>query len=275
MLARQRELIARELLEGTGAGIAVGLVAGELRQGIRIWFSELGDKHGPVAELLPHGLKSHAVRLFFGSFSGSVLSKIRVADEEEMALARALFLSIPSFIKVEVTGQDLSTWSVSDGGFEAKAIYRHETHRSDSENAIVATCREVIVPMMAAMAELIGYDPVDDVGPGELPGIEGGLSRTVVHRRERNLRNRLLCIRLHGHECAICHIDPREVYGAAGGIIEVHHLEPLALLSSARPYDPASDLVPLCPCCHRAVHTRRPVPYSPEELAAMMERPND
>lgn len=270
VLARQRELIARELLEGTGAGIAVGLVAGELRQGIRIWFSELGEKHGPVAEILPHGLKSHSVRLFFGSFSGSTLSKIRMAGEEETALARALFRSISPDRKVEIRGQDPLSWLVLDGGFEAKALYRHDRHKPDTEEAIVATCREVIVPMMAAMAELIGYDPVNDPVPDTAPEFEGMLSRVVVNRRERNLRNRLLCIRLHGHRCAVCRADPRDVYGDAGRIIEVHHLEPLALLSSPRPYDPVSDLVPLCPCCHRAVHTKRPVPHTPEELAEIM-----
>lgn len=270
MLARQRELIATELLEGTGAGISVGLVAGELRQGIRIWFAELGAHQGPVAELLPHGLKSHYVRLSFGSFSGSILSKIRASGDEAVALARALFRSIPIGSKLEITGQDLSSWKVTDGGFEARALHRHDLHRPDSEQAIVETCREVIVPMMAAMAELIGYDPVKDVLPGATPELEGMLSRSVVNRRERNLRNRLLCIRLHGHRCAVCRTDPRDIYGDAGGIIEVHHLEPLALLSSPRPYEPASDLVPLCPCCHRAVHTKRPVPHTPDELAALM-----
>lgn len=274
MLARQRELIARELLEGTGAGISVGLVARDLRQGIRIWFSELGEKHGPVAELLPHGLKSHAVRLAFGSFSGGILAKIRNAGAEEVELARALFRSIPHRMNVEVTGQDLSSWSATDGSFEAKALFRHETYRADGEEAIVASCREIMVPMMAAMAELIGYDPVEEIVLTEPAEVEGVLSRTVVNRRERNLRNRLLCLRLHGQVCAICLLEPRTVYGAAGGIIEVHHLEPLSLRSSPRPYDPGTDLVPLCPSCHRAVHTRRPVPYSPEELSGIMGQKN-
>jgi len=274
MLARQRELIARELLEGTGAGISVGLVAGELRQGIRIWFSDLGEKHGPVAELLPYGLKSHSVRLSFGSFSGGTLARIRGASAESVELARALFRSIPKRMAVVVTGQDLASWTVSDGVFEARAICRHDLHKPDSEEAIVATCREVMVPLMAAMAELIGYDPVADTGVEDTIGVEGGLSKIVVNRRERNLRNRLLCLRLHGHVCGVCFVDPRTVYGDAGGIIEVHHLEPLSQLSSPRPYSPETDLVPLCPSCHRAVHKRRPVPYSPDELAAMMGRKN-
>jgi 5-methylcytosine-specific restriction enzyme A len=272
MLARQRELIAKELLEGTGAGISVRLVAGELRQGVRIWFSELGEKHGPVAEILPHGLKSHAVRLSFGPFSGGILATIRNAGLEEVELARALFRSIPQRMNLEITGQDLSSWSVSNGGFEARALIRHDFHKPGSEEAIIATCREVVVPMMAAMAELIGYDPVEESGPIGLGEIEGVLSWKVVSRRERNLRNRLLCMRIHGHACAICFVDPRAVYGDAGNVIEIHHLLPLALLSAPRQYDPETDLVPLCPCCHRAVHTRRPVPYSPEELSGMMGR---
>jgi 5-methylcytosine-specific restriction protein A len=46
----------------------------------------------------------------------------------------------------------------------------------------------------------------------------------------------------------------------------VHHLEPVASLDVPRVYNPATDLIPLCPNCHRAVHSRAPVPYQPEEL---------
>ncbi|MFC6585059.1 HNH endonuclease [Sulfitobacter aestuariivivens] len=124
---------------------------------------------------------------------------------------------------------------------------------------------------MAAMAELIGYDVVQDEVPLDEPAFEGGLKPAVVNRRERNPRNRLLCIRLHGERCTACGLEPQGRYHAAGGIIEVHHLEPLASLSSSKPYDPATELVPLCPNCHRAVHTRRPVPWSIEELKQIMD----
>ncbi|WP_375264163.1 HNH endonuclease [Palleronia sp.] len=76
---------------------------------------------------------------------------------------------------------------------------------------------------------------------------------------------------MHGERCLACGIEPTRRYGDAGGIIEVHHLEPLALLKKPRPYDPVSDLVPLCPCCHRAVHTRHPMPWSIEDLQSMMK----
>ena len=130
-------------------------------------------------------------------------------------------------------------------------------------------CREAIVPLMAAMAELIGYDVIDEED-SEAHACEGAILVSTIRRRERNPRNRLLCIRLHGEKCACCGMEPRSVYGEAGGIIEVHHLEALSLLAAPRPYDPAIDLAPLCPNCHRAVHTRRPMPFSLAELRALM-----
>jgi 5-methylcytosine-specific restriction protein A len=124
---------------------------------------------------------------------------------------------------------------------------------------------------MAAMAELIGYDILETETAEDMPAYEGAVHPANVKRRERNPRNRLLCIRLHGDKCAACGIDPRQVYGTGIGIVEVHHLEPLANLAEPRPYDPACDLIPLCPNCHRAVHTRRPIPLDISELRRCME----
>ena len=73
-------------------------------------------------------------------------------------------------------------------------------------------------------------------------------------------------------KCVACGLEPKLRYGdTAGAIIEVHHLEALSLQAEPRPYDPAVDLVPLCPNCHRAVHTRRPVPLPIDELKSMVE----
>jgi 5-methylcytosine-specific restriction protein A len=73
----------------------------------------------------------------------------------------------------------------------------------------------------------------------------------------------------------VCGLEPRRVYGEAGSIIEVHHLEPVSSLVEPRPYDPRTDLVPLCPTCHRALHTRRPIPLSIEELKTLRSSCND
>lgn len=274
MIANKKELILRELEEGTGAAVAAAVDQSGLRSSLRIWFGDLDEKHGPVADLRPYGLKGHRVDLSFGNFSGEILSLIRKASPEDIQLARALVASIRAAVAIEVSGQNLHEWKVTDGAFRMTATIRDLEHPLE-DTAVIATCRDVIVPMMAAMAELIGYDVIEEPAGDEIPAFEGAVQQSVVKRRERNPRNRLLCIRTHGEKCKACGIEPRKTYGEAGSIMEVHHLEPVASLAEPRPYDPRTDLVPLCPSCHRAVHTRRPVPFNIEELANLMEACRD
>lgn len=270
MLTAKRKLIVRELEEGTGAAISVAIDKNGMRSRMKIWFDDLDARHGPVAELKPYGLKAHRVSLLFGSFSGAVIRQIRDAAEEDRQLARALISSINPKTVLSVNNQNLEDWEITDGTFRIDANIRHDTNPNTDE-AVSHTCREVIVPMMAAMAELIGYDVVENENISEEITFEGAIKPSLVNRRERNPRNRLLCIRLHGEVCAACGLEPRKRYGEAGGIIEVHHLEPLSAILSPKPYDPATDLAPLCPSCHRAAHMRRPVPWTIDELKHMME----
>jgi 5-methylcytosine-specific restriction protein A len=268
MLAGKKDLILRELEEGTGAAMAAAVDSSGLRSGLRIWFADLDERHGPVAELRPYGLKGHSVTLSFGTFSGEIINQIRRASSEDVHLARALIASIRPDIEVQISGQARPDWTVTAGSFRMTARIRDQ-NLPHEDVAITAICRDVIVPMMAAMAELIGYDTIEDEPADETPAFEGAVLQSVVQRRERNPRNRLLCIRIHGERCMVCELEPRLAYGVAGGIIEVHHLEPVALLAEPRPYDPRNDLVPLCPSCHRALHTRRPVPFGIEELKTL------
>ncbi|MCC1498290.1 HNH endonuclease [Alcanivorax sp. 1008] len=269
MIVEKREIIRRELELGTGASIRAVASRGGLRSGLKIGFGDLDDRHGPVAELVPYGLKGHLVKLSFGSFSRDVIEQIKKADQEDVQLARALVASIGGDVEVDIPGQNMASWEVLDGSFRITAKVRGLDSPHD-DSAIVATCRNVIVPMMAAMAELIGYDLLAEEVLDATPAFEGAVSRSVVNRRERNPRNRLLCIRIHGEKCFACGLEPRRFYADAGSIIEVHHLEPLSLQERIRLYDPRLDLVPLCPNCHRAVHTRSPVPLSIEELKGFM-----
>lgn len=270
MLSSQRELIIRELEEGTGALIAVETDKGGLRSGMRIWFSDLGPRNGPIAEVRPHGLKSHRVKLNFGDFSGDVIRQIGMASFEDRQLALALVASIEPNATVIVKDQNLEDWSVKTGKFTMEITIRHQ-ERLDTDNAISRTCREVIVPIMAAMAELIGYDIVEREISEDKPEVEGRLIRSLVQRRERNPRNRLLCIRIHGEICAACGLEPRKRYGKHGSIVEVHHLEPLANLKCPKPYDPVTDLIPLCPNCHRVAHTRKTNPLTIKEIKSILE----
>ena len=267
MISARQDIIRRELEAGTGAAIGMAVDQSGARTGLRIWFADLDDRHGPIAELRPYGIRGYRVVLGFGKFAGEVVRQIQSAAAEDVGLARALVASISPSVALDLSGQGGETWYVDSGAFKITATARGLAE--DQDEAVTGVCREAIVPLMAAMAELIGYDVIDEED-GEAHACEGAILVSTVRRRERNPRNRLLCIRLHGEKCACCGLEPRSVYGAAGGIIEVHHLEALSLLAAPRPYDPAIDLAPLCPNCHRAVHTRRPIPLSLENLRALM-----
>lgn len=269
MLAAKKELILKELAEGTGAAVAAAVDLSGLRSCLRIWFGDLDERNGPVAELRAYGLKGHRVILTFGTFSGRALSQILAASPEDVQLARALVASIRPEVDVEIPGQSMPEWKVLNGAFRMVATVRNQQHPLE-DSSVIATCRDVIVPIMAAMAELIGYDVIEDHQGEDATVCEGAILPSVVRRRERNPRNRLLCIRIHGERCFACGTEPKMIYGDAGSIIEVHHLEPVALLMEPRPYNPRTDLVPLCPNCHRTVHTRRPIPLTMADLKGIL-----
>lgn len=271
MLAAKRELIRQEISDGTGADIDLEVDRTGVQTGLRIWFSDLGRTRSPIIELRPRGLKRYEAQLSFGSFAGSTIDQMMQADDEEVTLARALVSTVARSATVGFSdGQNLEAWKIDGPGFSLTAEKRGVEDRFGDE-ALIHTCRELVIPVLGAMAELYGYDPVEEIADsGETPILEGAVTLAMVRRRERNPRNRLLCLRIHGEVCQVCGLDPRHRYGDAGDIIEVHHLQPLSLTGEPRPYDPETDLAPLCPTCHRAAHTRRPLPWTPDELREKM-----
>ncbi len=264
-----RIAILRALLEeGIGAPIEVEPEASGLRSGLRSYFAGLTPNQGPLFSIAPSGLTRHRVSMRFGKFAGPVITQMQAAGEDQKMLARGLLAQLADRPDTTVSvrpEQPLEAWTVTGPGTEIDVVSR-SIDDPLSEDAVARTAREIMVPVMAAMAELIGYDEAE---PAEYD-IEGRVTAGTVVRRERSPRNRLLCLSIHGHRCAVCGLTPGDRYGDAGSIIEVHHLEPVSALAEPRPYDPATDLIPLCPNCHRAIHTRRPVPYTPDELKALL-----
>jgi 5-methylcytosine-specific restriction enzyme A len=270
MLSTAQELVRRETEEGTGAGIELEVDRSSTQTGLRLWFSDLGRSRSPIVHLRPKGLKRYEARLSFGNFAGETIAQMQAAQPEELQLARALVSSIAKAAAVSCGEQSVDNWEVNGANFVILAEKRGVSDRF-GEDALIGTCRDLVIPMLAAMAELYGYDPVPQ-SPDERAdnALEGAIRMSVVKRRERNPRNRLLCLRIHGSLCAVCRFDPVARYGPGINILEIHHIQPLSLADGPRPYDPETDLIPLCPNCHRAIHTRRPVPWSPGELAGML-----
>jgi 5-methylcytosine-specific restriction protein A len=84
---------------------------------------------------------------------------------------------------------------------------------------------------------------------------EGLRSTVTINRIERSAAARLACIEAHGTACAVCGTDLADVYGPEySGMIHVHHLYPLAGQTEQRQIDPLTDLRPVCPNCHAAIH---------------------
>lgn len=270
MIDTKIDIIRGAIAEGTGTSIEVEIDVQGLRTALHIWFSDLRRSSGPFIEMRPSGLKRHLIRLQFGNFATPILNQISSADEESVHLARALFRTVSKNASIQFSDDSsVDDWKISNGKFQV-SIERKYIEDYLGDDALVQTCKDIVVPVMAAMAELIGYDEALPELENDQPAWEGAVRPSVISRRERNPRNRLLCLRIHGYNCHICGEDPREKYGSAGSIIEVHHLEPLSLVQSERPYDPEADLVPLCPNCHKAVHTRRPVPWDPLDIKGLM-----
>lgn len=262
--------LLRELLEhGTGAEIVVEPHTSGARVGLRSYFAGLNSNQGPYFTLAPTGLKRHQLTMQFGKFAAPCLHQMQAAGTERLAVARALVQQVGSKSLVTfVPDQSEADWIITGPDFRIDAMVM-DVQNPSGDDAIAATATTVMVPLMAAMAELIGYD--ENTSDGEYDE-EGRVTISTVKRRERSPRNRLLALSIHGDQCKACGLRTSKRYGPAGGIIEVHHLEPLSNLSQPRAYDPRTDLVPLCPNCHRAAHVRRPIPYTVEELREMLAR---
>lgn len=271
MIKAKADLIRETVENRTGARIKLDERTDGVQKGLEIRFGDLTKNEGPLVTLRPSGLRRHRVSLKFGSYSRPVIEQIAQADTERVDLARALVFSIDDYAELSFPeAMDAETWVINSPIFSLQAERKVWGNRHSDEE-IVETCERIVVPIMAALAELIGYEKTPSLDALNMDGeMEGTEKVSIVKRRERNPRNRLLCLHLHGHACMICGTDPRDTYGVYGGVIEVHHLQPLSRLGEPRVYNPRTDLIPLCPNCHRVVHSRRPVPWCPAEVREMM-----
>ena len=100
---------------------------------------------------------------------------------------------------------------------------------------------------------------------------EGALTEVTLDRYERSKTARKACLAAHGTTCAICGFDFAKTYGPDfAGIIQVHHIVPLHERAGEHVVDPVRDLIPVCPNCHVALHSKPGGTYFPDELRGLM-----
>jgi len=244
----------------------------EVRKALVFWYENYDRAAGPTFTIHPTGLKWHTVILKMGAYSLPCIRHIEsYARPEEYQLAYALVEQLGEEYNLKVnTKGNRSDWKVAaDLAIEV----RRKVSNPHSKEDLLESIREMMIPLIAAMAELIGYSDEDGVESNDFDGcIEGVIKRSVILNRERNPRNRLLCLKIHGELCGVCGDDPKNVYGKdLGSILEVHHIEPLSEAEAPKKYDPRKDLIPLCPNCHRAIHKRKPA-MLPSELKEQLKK---
>ena len=102
---------------------------------------------------------------------------------------------------------------------------------------------------------------------------EGEAQSITTSRYGRDPKARAACLAAHGTACMVCGIDFGKAYGPEfAGKIEVHHIVPLSEISEEYVVDPVKDLVPVCPNCHTALHSKPGGVYTIEELKAIRKK---
>ena len=87
--------------------------------------------------------------------------------------------------------------------------------------------------------------------------VEGEQKTIFTTKYERNPKARAACLAYHGYTCKICGMNFEKTYGSEfKDIIEVHHIVPLNQIGEEYVVDPISDLIPVCPNCHAAIHSK-------------------
>jgi|TARA_B110000908_G_scaffold10129_1_gene12183 5-methylcytosine-specific restriction protein A len=233
------------------------------RSGLAFWFENYNRGSGPVFTIKPTGLKRHTVSLRFGPYAKDCIDHINDKGHKEAFQLLDIFIEeLSKNHEVLVSGcESLSNSSISVD-FKVDVI-RKVSDQKDIES-FVDSALSIMPMLIGGVAELIGYEVTGLLD--EEAGIEGKESVSTYKRRERNKRNRLLCLNIHGCKCKVCGFEVESNYkNLERNIIEVHHIEPLSELEKARAYDPRKDLIPLCPNCHRAIHTTISA-MTPDEL---------
>ena len=87
--------------------------------------------------------------------------------------------------------------------------------------------------------------------------VEGEQEVIFATKYERNPQARAACLAYHGYTCKICGMSFEKIYGPEfKDIIEVHHIVPLHQIGESYVVDPIRDLIPVCPNCHAAIHSK-------------------
>jgi 5-methylcytosine-specific restriction enzyme A len=223
------------------------------------------------------GWRSLEVSFVPGSFAGDFIGLMGESGPDSRNCSAAVLakcIEDGASVSLKINGQTrnprvTSEWDAQWSRFEL-ALRRGQLELGDGD----ADFSKIAIWTQKVAAAIVALLPLEqDEIPEEnlYSGFsEGAQTRIEVNRYERDRRNRAAALAIHGHACLACTSDLGDRYGSAAvGLIEVHHLTPVSKLGKDYHLNPATDLVPLCPNCHRVAHRQDP-PFTIAELRAMM-----
>ncbi|MGL4742448.1 MAG: HNH endonuclease [Sarcina sp.] len=108
--------------------------------------------------------------------------------------------------------------------------------------------------------------------------LEGSRCLVSVNMYERDSKARNICIQYYKDRnkgkisCIICKFNFEKFYGEEfKNKIHIHHIKPLSSIKKEYKLNPITDLVPVCPNCHMAIHSKKPI-YKIEELQEILHK---
>lgn len=242
-------------------------------------YVDLSPQPSPEAETfrirLRQGLTSVEASFVAGSFSGPLLSAMGDAEEaakETFCSVSAAAASRGATISMLVNGQrvepcDWRSWPARWRQLEIALKRFGVVEGGGLDEPALSTWGSYLVAMVLSLV------PVGaDIGSASATSTvqEGAVTRVEVNRYERSPAYRAICIATRGTTCHVCGLSFGETYGPlAAGYIHVHHLIPVSHMTPGPPFDPLTDLVPVCPNCHGVIHLQDP-PLSVEQVRDMV-----
>ncbi|MGH7596303.1 MAG: HNH endonuclease [bacterium] len=175
-------------------------------------------------------------------------------DQKRQVREMLIFASQISFLKwyantlyLDIQGEDQKNFEILRQITHPKANRRNAEPASEIL-ALGTVTEKIVTPALIVTREL----------PADIIFTEGKRMRIAHLRIERSPRlRRLLFAGLREpFLCDMCSINPKHRYPWTENILELHHLlplsAPLAITAKGTSFD---DVVPLCPNCHKSVHS--------------------
>ena len=219
------------------------------------------------------------IRLIPGKFAIALLKEMSDVDEA----GRSAFVAVMNDCKqrgaalhvtmngIPTSHEDPRLWETQWSRFQLEMSVNPIDIGSGDAKADRDLAKSWIARFITAVAALLPLEPATD-DASTFDGFPEGTVMTVkVNRYERDRRNRMAALAIHGWSCQTCGLRLSDVYGvSAGEVIHVHHTTPVSEIGPDYVINPEIDLIPLCPNCHAVVHSQEPM-LQPDDVRNLIE----